>query len=87
MSPCLNSELLSERCEDNHLSRSENGTPIHTINAARSKEVIVDFMNNPAAVSPVVIDVQTAEVLSQCRYLGTLSDSKLTFEPQTDAVC
>lgn len=41
----------------------------------------------PPPILPSVINGQAVEVVQQYKYLGTIIDDKLTFEPNTDAVC
>lgn len=47
----------------------------------------IDFRRNPSAVSPVVLGNQAVELVQQYKYLGTVIDTKLCFEPQADGVC
>ena len=57
------------------------------INVSKTKEMHIDFRKNPSVISPVIINDQAVEVVKQYKYLGTIIDNKLTFEPQVDAVC
>ena len=57
------------------------------INVSKTKEMHIDFRKKPSVTSPVIINDQAVEVVQQYKYLGTIIDNKLTFEPQVDAVC
>lgn len=57
------------------------------INVAKTKEMCIDFRKNPTVISPVVMDNQAVELVQQYKYLGTVVDNKLCFEPHVDAVC
>ncbi len=57
------------------------------INVSKTKEMTVDCGNNPNVMPPVVIVDQAKEIVQQYKYLGTITDDKLTFEHNFDAVC
>ena len=57
------------------------------INALKTKELIIDFRKNSPPHSPVFIHGQAVDTVQQYKYLGTIIDSNLTFEANTDAIC
>ena len=57
------------------------------INVDETKEMLINFGRSPVALSPAYINDQPVEQVEQYKYLGTVIDSKLSFEPQVDAVC
>lgn len=56
-------------------------------NVFKTKEMIIDFRKAPAAIVPLSINDQDVEMVQQHKYLGTVIDDRLSFEPQVDAVC
>ena len=55
------------------------------INVAKTKEMLIDL--TPSPISPVLMNDQSVEVVQQYKYLETVIDNKLSFEPHDDAVC
>lgn len=53
------------------------------INVAKTKEICID----PTVISPVVMDYHAVELVSSTNNFGTLTNNKLRFELQVDAVC
>ena len=57
------------------------------INVLKTKELIVDFRKKPPPYPPVFIHGQAVDTVQQYKYLGTIIDSNLSFEANTDAIC
>lgn len=49
--------------------------------------LIIDFCWNPLVVAPTFINGTAIETGSQCRYLGTILDYKMTFDANADSIC
>lgn len=49
--------------------------------------MVIDFRKYSAVTVPVVISGQAIEVVSQYKFLGTILDSRLTFEAHADPLC
>ena len=64
---------LVEWCDSNFLALS------------KTKELVVDFRASPTDTEPITIKGQSVEMVSTCRYLGTVIDSKLSWTPYIDA--
>lgn len=54
---------------------------------AKTKEKLIDFRKDPSTLSSTIIDGQAVDVMERYKYLSIISDDKLTFDPQVDAVC
>lgn len=57
------------------------------INVDKTKEMLIHFGRSPVFLSSANINDQPVEQVEQYKYLGTVIDNKLSFEPQVDAVC
>jgi len=60
-------------CRDNYL----------LLNVNKTKELIIDFRRNPAPHTPLEINGEQVEIVSQYKYLGTILDSKLDWTDNT----
>jgi hypothetical protein len=60
-------------CEDNFL----------LLNVSKTKEMIIDFRRKPPALSPLIINGEQVEVVTQYKYLGTILDHKLDWTDNT----
>ena len=63
-------------CKDNFLD----------LNVKKTKEMIIDFRRNPSKISDLFIDDSKVERVDEYKYLGTVLDSKLSFNSNTDAI-
>jgi hypothetical protein len=57
------------------------------LNVVKTKELICDRRRKQDAVDPVVISGESVEQVQSFKYLGTVVDSKLSFQDNTDSIC
>ena len=69
-------DKFTQWCKDNYLD----------LNVKKTKEMIIDFRRNPAAVSDLFINDVKVERVTEYRYLGTIIDNKLSFNANTEAI-
>ena len=50
------------------------------LNVAKTKELLIDFMKQPPAVSPITIDGEIVERVEKYKYLGIILDNILKFD-------
>lgn len=65
-----------KRCDDRFLD----------LNVSKTKEVIIDFRKHKANATVSMIHREDAEIVESYKYLGTLFDSQLRFDINTDSV-
>ena len=63
-------ERFTTWCKDNFLD----------LNVTKAKELLIDFMNQPPAVSPFTIDGEIVERVEKYKYLGIILYNKLQFD-------
>lgn len=63
-------------CKHNHLQ----------LNAAKTKEMVVDFRRSKPTMLPVSIEGVNVEVVGTYKYLGVILDNKLDWSANTDAI-
>ena len=56
------------------------------LNVKKTKELIINFRNCQTNVSPLRINGDSIEIINEYKYLGTIIDSKLNWNSNTDAV-
>ena len=56
------------------------------LNVKKTKELIIDFRKKKEPVKPTMIDNEEIEIVDHYKYLGTIIDSKLTFNQNTDLI-
>jgi hypothetical protein len=56
------------------------------LNISKTKELVFDSRKGKEPFKPVIIDQQPVEVVSNFKYLGTVVDSKLSFNENTDYI-
>jgi hypothetical protein len=56
------------------------------LNIKKTKELVIDFRPRKTAIVPVIINSQPVEIVSEYRYLGTVIDSKLSWNSNTTAI-
>ena len=56
------------------------------MNVRKTKELIVDFRAKPDAIPDLFIDGTKVERVDEYKYLGTIVDSKLSFDANTHAI-
>ncbi|KAL8579300.1 hypothetical protein ACOMHN_010884 [Nucella lapillus] len=62
-------QTMVEWCDDNYL----------LLNVAKTKEVVVDFRRDQPKPTPLVIRGEDVELVDQYKYLGSITDSKLSW--------
>ena len=67
---------FSDWCEQNFLE----------LNVGKTKEMVVDFKRNRTDVGELQIKGQTVERVEEYKYLGTIIDSQMKFEKNTDMI-
>ncbi len=63
-------------CDDNLLD----------LNVAKTKEIIIDFRKIKSKPEASIIHSQDVEIVDQYKYLGTVFDSQLKFDANTDTI-
>ncbi len=63
-------------CSDNYL----------LLNVKKTKEIIIDFRNKPTEITPLSINGQDVDIVTEYKYLGTFIDSKLNWNSNTDSI-
>ena len=56
------------------------------LNVKKTKEMIFDFRKQPYDFSPIRVNDEDVDLVSQYKYLGTIIDCKFTFKEQVDAM-
>ena len=56
------------------------------LNVRKTKELVINFRTNQGSFSPVCINGDSVEIVNDYKYLGTIFDSKLNWNANTDAV-
>ena len=56
------------------------------LNVKKTKEMIVDFRRGPCAIPDLFINGVKVERVNEYKYLGTILDSKLTFDTNTQSI-
>jgi len=64
-------------CDDSYLK----------LNTTKTKDMIIDFRTRTVDHVTTIIKGQTVEQVESFKYLGTIIDSKLSFESNCDMVC
>jgi len=57
------------------------------LNIEKTKDMIIDFRNSASHYDSTVIKDQAVDCVESYKYLGTVIDSKLTFEKHCESVC
>ena len=57
------------------------------LNGSKTKNMRFDFRRNRPTMPLLTIKGSPVETVSQYKYLGTILDERLTFEPNTDRIC
>ncbi len=57
-----------------------------SINVSKTKDMLIDFRRSPHDTSQTVIQNKVVENVDEYKYLGTIIDSKSSFEGNTEAV-
>ena len=70
-------EDFLSRCKDTFLE----------LNISKTKELLIDFRRGPHPTQNTVINGQPVEIVPSYKYLGTIIDSKLKFDENTDMLC
>ncbi len=68
-------------------SNWENCTILKYAKDMKTKDMIIDFRKNDPMHKVTYIKGQTVESVQSYKYLGTIIDSKLSFEANCEAVC
>ena len=68
--------LLNEWCEESFLE----------INVGKTKELVLDARKTIFLFVPVKVNNEPVEVVSNCKYLGTLIDNKPSFSDKSDLI-
>ena len=63
-------ERFTTWCKDNILD----------LNVTKTKELLVKFMKQPPAVSPITMDGEIVERVEKYKYLGIILDNKLKYD-------
>ena len=80
----LNDDETSYRAEiDNFHSWCSVNSLI--LNTKKTKEMVFDFRKDPAPLTPVTMNNAPIEIVQEYKYLGTIIDSKLTWNANTNA--
>lgn len=56
------------------------------VNSSKTKEVVVDFCNNPTIITTLSVNNHLKERVESYRYLGTIVDQRLTFQPNSESI-
>ena len=57
------------------------------LNITKTKYMLIDFRKEKRTQENTLIKGQTVHCVKSCKYLGTIIDSKPTFESNSEAVC
>ena len=56
------------------------------LNVKKTKELIINFRNNQSVLYPICVNGDDVEIVNEYKYLGTIIDSRLNWNVNTDAV-
>ena len=68
---------LCKWCEDSYLQ----------LNVKKTKELVFDDAKSDVPFTPITIGSENVEVVDTFKYLGTVIDTKIKFEENTDQIC
>jgi hypothetical protein len=63
-------------CKENYLN----------LNVDKTKELVIDFRRKQTVIEDLVIDGKKVERVTEYKYLGTVIDSKLNFDANTNSI-
>ena len=84
VSKCINDDILY-REDVNHFTDWCNNNYLQ-LNVKKTKEMVVDFRTASCTHSPLYIDDELVESVTEYKYLGTIIDHRFTFNVNVDAV-